>query len=130
MQHFDPEILDAANQAREIELSTYGRQTGQPHRVIMWIWGDGTRLYVRSGQGLRRDWPQNLLANPRAVLHVAGKDVPVRTRLVTDPAEARAGSTWLQQKYHTQEGPSPADGPLTPGETANFELLPDDGTDS
>ncbi len=127
MQNFDPDILEAANQAHEIELSTYGRQTGRPHRVTMWIWGDGRRLYVRSGKGLGRDWPQNLLADPRAILHVAGRDIPVRARHVTDPAEARAGSTWIQQKYQTQQGPSPEDSPLTPGETANFELLPDEG---
>ena len=128
MQNFDPTILTAANQATEIELSTYGRQTAQLHRVIMWIYSDGSRLYVRSGQGLGRDWPKNLLANPKAILHIGDMDVPVRARLVTDPAEARAGSNWIQQKYHTAKGASAESEPLTPGETASFELLPDDGT--
>jgi hypothetical protein len=34
----------------------------------MWITTDALgRVHIRSGQGLSRDWPRNLLANPRAV---------------------------------------------------------------
>lgn len=83
-------------------------------------------MYIRSGQGLGRDWPQNLLVNGRAVLHVDGRDVPVRARHVADPAEARTSLKVVATKYGTQIPGSQGDEPLTPAEQATFELLPED----
>ena len=83
------------------------------------------RIYIRSGLGLTRDWPKNLLANGRAVLHVAGRDVPVRARHVTDAAEARAMHAPVKVKYDAARPASTADEPLTPSEQAVFELTPD-----
>ena len=87
---FDPSLLDLAATEKEVGLTTFGRKTGRPSRRIIWISAIDGRLYLRSGLGLTRDWPKTLQANGRAVLHVAGRDVPVRARHVTDPAEARA----------------------------------------
>ena len=125
MPGFDREILDLAMREREVDLTTFGRKTGKPSRRTLWIWGDGQRLYVRSGQGLGRDWPQNLLANGRGILHVAGRDVPVRARHVTDPAEARAGAAMINRKYASGARASAEGEPLTPAEQATFELLPE-----
>lgn len=126
MAGWDQATLDAAAREREVELTTWGRTSGKPARVILWIWGDGTRLYIRSGGGMGRDWPQNILAGGRGILHLAGRDIPVRARHVTDAAEARAGAAMVNRKYETTNTPSPADGPLTPAEQATFELTPDD----
>jgi deazaflavin-dependent oxidoreductase (nitroreductase family) len=116
--------LDAAAAAPEVELTTWGRRTGQAARVTVWIWGDGTRLYVRSGGGMRRDWPQNLLAHGHGLLHLAGRAIPVRARQVRDPAEARAGAALIRRKYGTAVQPSAPGAALTPAEEATFELLP------
>ena len=126
MAGFDRDVLEAAMQEREVELTTYGRRTGRLSRRILWIWGDGERLYVRAGGGLERDWPRNLLAHGRGVLHLAGRDVPVRARHVTDPVEARAGAGLISRKYGVVREPSPEGGPLLPAEEATFELTPDD----
>jgi hypothetical protein len=80
---------------------------------------------VRSGQGVKRDWPRNVLANGRGILHVDGRDVPVRARHVTDPAEARAGAAMVQRKYAMASTGSAEGEPLTPGEQATFELTPE-----
>ena len=45
----------AAAGQREVTLTTTGRKTGKPRRVIIWIATDGNRIFVRSGQGFRRD---------------------------------------------------------------------------
>jgi hypothetical protein len=127
---FDRDVLEAALREREVELTTYGRKTGRPSRRILWVWGDGARLYVRAGGGLGRDWPRNLLAHGRGVLHLTGRDVPVRARHVTDPAEARAGAAMLSRKYGVVREPSPEGGPLLPAEQATFELTPDDRADA
>ena len=121
---FDRAILEAAAREKEIELTTYGRKTGKPSRRIMWITAMNDRLYVRSGLGLTRDWPRNLQANGRAVLHIAGQDVPVRARHVTDAEEARAMHAPVRAKYGAARPASTGAEPLTPAEEAVFELLP------
>jgi deazaflavin-dependent oxidoreductase (nitroreductase family) len=125
MSSFDHDILDLAAREREVDLTTFGRKTGTPSRRTLWIWGDDTRLYIRSGGGLGRDWPQNLLANGRGVLHLAGRDIPVRARHVTDETEARQGADLIKRKYRSDVRRSTAGEPLTPAEQATFELLPD-----
>lgn len=124
MPSLPQDVIDLAMTEREVALTTYGRKTGKASRRIIWIWGDGQRIYIRSGQGLGRDWPQNLLANGKAVLHIAGRDVPIRVRHVTDPAETRAGAAMVDRKYQNGSKPSAEGEPLTPGETATFEVLP------
>ena len=120
---FDQATLDAAGREKEVDLTTYGRKTGKPSRRIIWITALDGRIYVRSGLGLTRDWPKNLLANGRAVLHIAGKDVPVRARHVTDAAEARAMHAPVKRKYDAERPGSHGDEPLTPSEQAVFELM-------
>jgi deazaflavin-dependent oxidoreductase (nitroreductase family) len=123
MASFSAEVLDAAGREREVSLTTHGRKTGNPHRTVLWVWGDGRRLFVRSGGGPGRDWPRNLLARADAVLHLGGQDVPVLARHL-DTGEARSVTPLVARKY----GPGvrlPADGtPPTPAEHATFELTP------
>ena len=87
------DLARAATVAREVDLTTFGRETERPSRRTLWITTDALgRIHIRSGQGLARDWLRNLLANPRAVLHINGKDIAVRARRVTDRAEPRRAS--------------------------------------
>jgi deazaflavin-dependent oxidoreductase (nitroreductase family) len=107
-----------------VGLTTTGRKSGRSRRVTIWITTDGDRLYVRSGGGLGRDWPQNLMARATATLRLAGKDLEVSARHVVDPAEARATSLLAREKYGSYVKPSKPGEPLTTGETAVFELTP------
>ena|SRR5579864_5404329 len=113
-----------AAREKEVELTTYGRKTGKPSRRIIWITALGDRIYVRSGLGLTRDWPKNLLADGRGVLHMAGQDIPVRARHVTDRQEARAMHAPVKAKYDAERPASHGEEPLTPSEQAVFELTP------
>jgi len=125
MSGFSDEVLQAARDRREVELVTFGRKTGRPHRTTIWVWGDSTRLFIRSGGGLGRDWPQNLLAHGRAVLQLGDLEVPVVPRHVTDLTEVRSLHPLAQQKYGPAARSSVGDGDVpTPGERATFELLP------
>ena len=122
---FDPSLLQSAAQEKEVELTTFGRNSGKPSRRIIWITALDGKLYIRSGLGLTRDWPKNLLANARGILHMAGQDVQVRARHVTDPAEARAMHAPVKKKYNAERPSSTGNDPLTPSEQAVFQLLPD-----
>lgn len=118
-----PSVLAAAAREREVRLTTSGRRTGKPHSVTIWITTDGRRLFVRSGEGMTRDWPQNLLARGEGVLHAGKFEVKVKPRRVTDPAEARAVSALYKRKYGPYVRASKPDQPLTLGEQTTFELL-------
>jgi len=128
MTEFDQTVLDAAARQRDVELTTWGRVSGRPAQVTIWIWGDGRHLYIRSGAGMRRDWPRNLLARAQGILHLAGRDIPVHARHVDEPAEARAGASWINHKYGTSLQPSLDGNHLTPAEQATFELTPADAS--
>jgi deazaflavin-dependent oxidoreductase (nitroreductase family) len=124
MDQFSAEVLQAAAHEREVQLTTNGRKTGKPRRVTIWIGTDGKRLYIRSGEGMRRHWPQNLLAKGEGVVRLGKSEVKVKPRLVTDPAEARAVSELYRSKYGPFVRASKPDQPLTLGEQTTFELLP------
>jgi len=117
-------VFEAAAREKEVTLTTYGRKTGKPSTVTIWITTDGERLFVRSGKGFRRDWPQNLMARGEAELRVGGQTVKVKPRHVTDPEEARAASRLMRDKYGAFVKPSKGSEPLTDGEQATFELIP------
>ncbi len=125
MNQFSADVLTAAAHEREVQLTTYGRKTGKPRRVTIWIGTEGKRVYIRSGQGMRRQWPQNLLAKGEGVVRLGKTDVKVKPRLLTDPAEARAVSGLYRNKYGAFVRPSKPGEPLTLGEQTTFELLPD-----
>jgi deazaflavin-dependent oxidoreductase (nitroreductase family) len=118
------EVIEAAKLEREVKLTTYGRKSGKPHEVIIWITTDGSHLYIRSGQGLGRQWPQNLLARGEGLLHLEKAAVKVKPRLVADPEQARAVSRMYTKKYGKFVIASQPDQALTPGERATFELVP------
>ena len=124
MANFTDDVLAAAAKEREVTLTTIGRKSGKPHDVTIWLTTDGKRLYIRSGQGLGRQWPQNFLARGEAVLHLEKQAVKVKPQLVTDPSHARETSTLYAKKYGSTVKASKPDQPLTPGEQATFELIP------
>jgi deazaflavin-dependent oxidoreductase (nitroreductase family) len=125
MNQFPKDVLDAVATEKEVRLTTYGRKTGKESSVTIWVVTDGDKVYIRSGQGMKRHWPKNLLARPEGTLQVDGKAVPFKSRHVTDPAEARYSSKLYGPKYGTSTvKPSNEGDPLTLGELAAFELLP------
>ncbi|HET7419618.1 MAG TPA: nitroreductase family deazaflavin-dependent oxidoreductase [Candidatus Dormibacteraeota bacterium] len=115
---------EAAATEKEVRLTTRGRKSGKPHTVTVWISTDGNRLFIRSGQGMKRDWPRNLEANPAATLKLGGQTIKVRARHLTEAAEVRAVAGYASAKYGSYIKPSQPDEPLTPGEQATFELIP------
>jgi deazaflavin-dependent oxidoreductase (nitroreductase family) len=123
MVGFNADVLEAAAREREVELTTWGRSTGSPRRVVVWVSGDGRRLFVRSGGGPGRQWTRNVLARPEGVLHVGSLDVPVQLRHL-DAGEARSVTELVIRKYGSGVQ-RPRDGaPPTLAEQATFELLP------
>ncbi len=87
----DEIVRRALESDRTIDITTTGRQSGQPRRIEIWFHNLGGRIYI-SGLPGRRNWYANLAANPEFVFHLketARVDLPARARLVTDLTERR-----------------------------------------
>jgi deazaflavin-dependent oxidoreductase (nitroreductase family) len=70
-------------------LTTRGRKSGQPRlSPLLYVHG-GDVLYVigsNFGQPRHPAWTANLLADPEAVVTLAGQRIPVHATLIEDPA--------------------------------------------
>jgi len=72
-----------------IDITTTGRQTGQPRRIEIWYHRVDGKYYITGTPG-RRSWYANLVAHPEFVFHLkqsATADLAATARPVTDPAE-------------------------------------------
>lgn len=84
----------ALSRGHTVDITTTGRQSGQPRRIEVVFHSFDGRLYV-SGMPRRerRSWLANLDADPRMTFHLKGAvqaDLPARARIIVDPAEREA----------------------------------------
>ncbi len=124
MNEFSQEVIEAARNEREVTFKTYGRKTGKLSDVTIFVVTDGKHLFILSGQGMARQWPQNLAARGEGVLHLGGQDVKVKARHVSDRAEARRIAELYGSKYGPRFGPPQPGDPPKLSEQATFELIP------
>lgn len=86
----DSQTLDALNTDRVIDITTTGRQSGEPRRIEIWFHRLGGRFYITGTPGRPRSWYANLVAHPRFTFHLtksAQADLPATARPITDPTE-------------------------------------------
>lgn len=90
----DPAIRAALDQGGIVDITTTGRQSGEPRRIEIVFHNVGGRVVI-SGMPIRertRAWLRNLEADPRLTLHLkqgVTADLPATARIVTDEAERR-----------------------------------------
>jgi deazaflavin-dependent oxidoreductase (nitroreductase family) len=121
---FSQDVIDAAKTEREVTFTTFGRKTGKPYDVTIFIVTDGHRLFIVSGQGMARQWPQNLAARGDGVLRFGGFDVHVKSRHLIDHGETHMVSGLYASKYGPRFGPPQPGEPPRLSEQATFELIP------
>jgi deazaflavin-dependent oxidoreductase (nitroreductase family) len=80
------EVRQALERQTTVEITTVGRRSGQPRRIETWRYRADGRYWLTGSPG-RRDWYANLVAHPAFTLHLHGRDIPARGRVVTDPEE-------------------------------------------
>lgn len=85
--------ITPASTARErtIDITTTGRRSGRPHRIEIWFFREGDRIYLSSSPG-RKNWYANLLADPAFTFHLehgVRADLAARGTPVTDDRERR-----------------------------------------
>jgi hypothetical protein len=91
----------------EIEIETRAAAGAPVHRTIIWVVTDGSEAFIRSVLGTRARWYREAAAFPEVVIHAAGRTIPARVALATDPASVARASAALERKYPGDEGLPP-----------------------
>jgi len=89
-------LLDEAAQRaletdRTIDITTTGRNSGEPRRIEIWRYRYDGRTFLSGSPGTR-DWYANLVAHPEFTYHLKGSaqaDLPAVARPITDEGERR-----------------------------------------
>ena len=87
-------------------LTTRGRKSGLPREIEIWFTRRDGRFYLIAEYSTSH-WLQNLRANPRASIRVAGENIAVHARLIdheTEPELQQAIANLSRQKYGWGEG--------------------------
>lgn len=86
-------VQAALERGGTIDMTTTGRQTGQPRRIEIVFHNIDGRFYISGIPSRRkRSWLANLEAHPDFVFHLKGRvkaDLPATARVITDEAERR-----------------------------------------
>src|SRR5262245_26233695 len=87
----DEAVQRALANDRTIDITTTGRNSGQPRRTELWMYRHDGRVFLSGSPGTR-DWYANLLVDPEFTFHLKGSvqaDLPARARPITDEPERR-----------------------------------------
>ncbi len=87
----DVRVARALDRGGLIDITTHGRQTGQPRRIELAFHNFEDRIYITGRPG-RRGWYANLVADPHFVFHLKRglvADLPATARPVTEVDERR-----------------------------------------
>ena len=87
----DERIRRALDSDRTIDITTTGRNSGEPRRIEIWQYRHDGRTFLSGSPGTR-DWYANLVRNPDFTFHLNGSvqaDLPAMARPITEEAERR-----------------------------------------
>ena len=83
----------------EVDIETSRGAGARVHRTTIWpVVGEG-EAFVRSLNGEDGRWYRELMANPEAVLHVEGEEIPVRAVRANDPESVARATQGFRDKY-------------------------------
>ncbi len=88
----EPTVAAALANDLVIDITTIGRNSGEPQRIEIWFHNVDDRYYITGRPG-PRSWYANVLANPAVTFHLKEStqaDLNGSARAVTDPDEKRS----------------------------------------
>jgi len=98
-----PDVTLAARLARiasqsTLELTHYGRKTGQPYRVIIWFTIEDETMYLAS-MSKERQWCRNVRARPQVSLKIGAQKFNGEVSVITDEGEGDRVAQLIKRKY-------------------------------
>jgi len=97
----DERVSRALSRGHTIDITTIGRQSGEPRRIELVFHNIDGRV-ILSGLPGRRDWYANLVANPRLTFHLKGAvkaDLPATARPIVEATERKAVMQRVAQNW-------------------------------
>jgi deazaflavin-dependent oxidoreductase (nitroreductase family) len=104
-------IDEALEHSPTVDITTWGRRSGLPRRVEIWMYRVSERYFITGTPG-PRDWYANLLSDPRFTVHIDnGKEtldlpalaVPVRDPLVREMVFTAPHIPWYRSQAPLDE---------------------------
>jgi deazaflavin-dependent oxidoreductase (nitroreductase family) len=103
----DDKIRQALTRGRTIDITTKGRQSGEPRRIEIVFHNIDGRIYLSGMPSRRRrSWLANLEADPHFTFHLKGStraDLPATARIITDEAERRTVLTEVARAWRRND---------------------------
>jgi hypothetical protein len=97
-RRFTDDVLAAINDDKILGI----RAGSQPHRIIgIWAVVVEGRVFVRSWSLKPRSWYRTFLEEPRGIIQVAGREIPIRAVHTRSERLKDAVSRAYLEKYHT-----------------------------
>lgn len=99
-----PQIENALQTDRLIDITTLGARSGKPHKIEIAFHNLNGTLYI-SGLPGKRDWYANLVAHPEFTFHLKQStraDLAARATPITDQATRRQVLTKIVAKWNRQ----------------------------
>ncbi len=100
----DAATLAALAGAREIRLETTSLDGTRTRLTTIRAVTDQEQVFVRSVRGPTGRWFRELQSRPSAIVHVAGRRIPVRAELAADAATVQRVSDAFEAKYDRRSG--------------------------
>ena len=97
----DEQVQHALTQGGVIDITTRGRNTGQPRRIEIRFHNIEGQVYITGRPPRRRDWYANLRAHPEFTFHLKQSihvDLPARATPILDQARRRTIIAAIHQK--------------------------------
>jgi deazaflavin-dependent oxidoreductase (nitroreductase family) len=86
------------------DVTTIGRNSGNPHEIEIWFGVVDDCLYLISGNGPTADWYRNALAHPEVVVRFGDRRRSGLARPVLDRDERRTVGDLMGAKYPQWQG--------------------------
>ncbi len=80
-------------------LTTRGRRTGRPHRIVIWFAAHNGRLYMLAGSRDGADWVRNVRADGRVEVEIAGMVQSGVARVIEGEPDDPLARRLLAAKY-------------------------------
>jgi deazaflavin-dependent oxidoreductase (nitroreductase family) len=100
----DAQIQQALQTDGLIDMTTFGKHTGKPHKVEIAFHNFDGAIYITGLPG-RRDWYANMLAHPQFTFHLkqsVSADLKATATPITDQATKRQVLTKVVAKWNRQ----------------------------
>ena len=101
-----PDIAQALQTDRTIDITTTGRKSGTAQRIEIWFHNVESRVFITGLPGTR-DWYANLLANPQFTFHLKESlraDLPATARPIVEPSAKRSVCKLLMPRLGRLDG--------------------------